>query len=129
MGSRPGLAPGEPGFSLLVLAMSTGADNREVAIAGMKAELQRMVDDPPSSREIYRAVNGTWGRLLMRNLSRIYQAYSMGLAAHLGEDPFAAPGGNIDRQREASPQELAALAEEILLADDWIWVMAGGGLE
>ncbi len=129
LGSRPGLAEDEPGFSLLVMAMSTGADNRDVAMAGMRAELQRMVDDPPSSREIYRAVNGTWGRLLMRNLSRIYQAYSMGLAAHLGEDPFAAPGGNIDRQREASPQELSALAKEILLADDWIWVMAGGGLE
>ena len=129
LGSTPGLAPEEPGFSLLTMAMSTAADQRDKAKSGMQAELQRMVDDPPSSREIYRAVNGTWGRLLMRNLSRIYQAYSMGLAAHLGEDPFAAPGGNIGHQREAEPQELAALAAEVLLVEDWIWVLAGGGLE
>jgi len=127
--SLPGLAPQERGFSLLTLAMSTSADKREQARAGMQEQIRRMVEESPSRREIVRAVNGAWGRLLMRNLSRIYQAYSMGLAAYLGEDPFAAPGGNIDRQRKATPRELQDLARKILVADDWIWVLAGGGLE
>jgi len=127
--SVPGLATGEKGFSLLSMSMSTATENREIAREGMEAELRRLVDEPPAPGELLRAVNGSWGRLLMRNLSRIYQAYHMGLAEHLGEDPFTVPGGNIGLQREVSPQALAALADKELLSRDWLWVYAGGGLD
>jgi len=126
--SVPGLADGERGFSQISLAMATAAENREAARAGMEAELRRMVEEPPTEQEIFRAVNGRWGRLLMRNLSRIHQAYRMGLAEHLGQDPFAPAGGRIGHQREVSSAELAGLAEETLLKDDWVWVLSGGGL-
>ncbi len=125
----PGLAEGEEGFGLLSMSISTGAENREQARRGMIAELERLVSEPPSEEEIFRAVNGRWGRELMRDLSRIHQAYRMGLSEHLGKDPFDGPSRNVVRQREADPAHLAELARQILLQDDWIWVQAGGGLE
>ncbi|MDP6668968.1 MAG: pitrilysin family protein [Candidatus Krumholzibacteria bacterium] len=128
MRSVPGLAPGEKGFTRLSLSISTGSHNREQALEGMRAELRGMVENPPSEEEIFRAVNGKWGRELMRNLSRIHQAYRMGLAEHLGNDPFAAPGGDLQAQRESGPDHLATLARQTLLSDDWMEVLAGGGL-
>ena len=125
----PGLAEGEEGFGLLSMSISTAAENRERARKGMMAELERMASEPPSEEEIFRAVNGRWGRELMRDLSRIHQAYRMGLSEHLGLDPFEGSSRKVARQRQSDPAQLADLARQILLQDDWIWVQAGGGLE
>ncbi len=125
----PGLGEADPGFGQLSVQISTGAENRERAKAGIEMEIERMVNSPPTEEEIFRAVNGAWGRELMRHLSRIHQAYSMGLAEHLGEDPFADSEERAALQRECRPEELAALAEKNLLTGSWIWTEAGGGLE
>ncbi len=125
----PGLADGESGFGLITLQISTGAENRERARVGMLAELTRLRDEPPGEQEIFRAVNGRWGRELMRNLSRIHQAYRLGLAEHRGEDPFAESRQKVASQRQVRSEDLARLAEDYLLQDDWVWVLAGGGLE
>ena len=125
----PGLAAGEHGYGQVTLQMSTGADNLEQARTGMQAELERMGAEPPSAEEVFRAVNGRWGRELMRDLSRIHQAYQLGLREHLGLDPFAGSEGRVAKQRAIPPAELAALARQYLLQDDWLWVLAGGGLQ
>jgi hypothetical protein len=125
----PGLAVGEPGFSLVTLQIATAAENREQARRGMQAELERLAASPPSGDEVFRAVNGRWGRELMRDLSRIHQAYRLGLREHLGLDPFAADTARVARQREAEAAQLAGLARQFLLQDDWIWALAGGGLQ
>ncbi len=126
----PGLAPDEQDFGLLTLRISTGAENREQARRGIMAELERMASEPPSEEEIFRAVNGRWGRELMRDLSRIHQAYRIGLAEHLGKgDPFDGPSREVASQRSVAPERLAVLARQFLLQNDWIWVQAGGGLQ
>lgn len=125
----PGLAVDEPGFSLVTLQIATAAENREQARRGMQAELERLATSPPSGDEVFRAVNGRWGRELMRDLSRIHQAYRLGLREHLGLDPFAADTERVARQRAAEPAQLAGLARQFLLQDDWIWALAGGGLQ
>ena len=125
----PGLAGGEPGFSLITLQIATAAENREQARLGMQAELERMAAAPPSSEEVFRAVNGRWGRELMRDLSRIHQAYRLGLREHLGLAPFGQDDERVARQRATAPADLAELARQFLLQDDWIWAFAGGGLQ
>jgi len=125
----PGLSGEEPGFGLVTLQMATGAENRERARAGLRAELERLASEPPDAGEVFRAVNGRWGRELMRDLARIHQAYRLGLLEHLGLAPFAGDAERVARQRAATPAELAALARQYLLQDDWTWVFAGGGLQ
>ena len=125
----PGLATGEDGFGLLSLRIATATENREQARQGLVAELERMAGEPPREEEVFRAVNGRWGRQLMRDLSRIHQAYRMGLAEHLGADPFSGPSTIVDAQRNADSERLGELARQILLQDDWSWVLAGGGLD
>jgi len=125
----PGLAGGEPGFTLATLQIATGAENREQARRGMQAELERLATAPPSGEEVFRAVNGRWGRELMRDLSRIHQAYRLGLREHLGLAPFVQDTERVARQRTAEPALLAGSARQFLLQDDWIWTLAGGGLQ
>jgi len=129
LSQAPGLAADEPGFGLITLQIATGAENRERARAGLRGELERLATEPPGREEVFRAVNGRWGRELMRDLARIHQAYRLGLREHLGLDPFATDVQRVARQRSAEPAELAALARQYLLQDDWIWVLAGGGLQ
>ncbi len=129
LSSVPGLAAGEPGFSLITLQIATAVENREQARLGMQAELERMATAPPSREEVFRAVNGRWGRELMRDLSRIHQAYRIGLREHLGLAPFGQDEERVARQRAATPADLAQLARQFLLQDDWIWAFAGGGLQ
>jgi hypothetical protein len=47
----------------------------------------------------------------------------------LGEEPFENSEGEVKEERAVTGQELAVLAEKYLLPPDWIWVLAGGGLE
>ena len=87
----------------------------------------------PGNKEMFGTLGDsapdTWGRELMRDLSRIHQAYQLGLREHLGLDPFAGSEGRVAKQRAIPPAELAALARQYLLQDDWLWVLAGGGLQ
>jgi predicted Zn-dependent peptidase len=129
LGQIPGLAPGEAGFSLVTLQIATAAENRERARSGLRAELERLAAQPPGEGEVFRAVNGRWGRELMRDLARIHQAYRLGLREHLGLAPFAADAARVARQRAAGPARLAELTRQYLLQDDWIWALAGGGLQ
>ncbi|MCP4547901.1 MAG: insulinase family protein [bacterium] len=124
----PGLNSDDPGFALLSFQISTAAGNRERAVEGILTELQHLADEPPTEEEVFLSVNDSWGRGLMRNLSRIHQAYQMGLNAHLGLDPFGGRGDRVRRQRKLTAEELATLANDYLLKPNWVWVYAGGGL-
>ncbi|MBN2170340.1 MAG: insulinase family protein [Candidatus Krumholzibacteriota bacterium] len=124
----PGLAPGARGFGLLTMQISTGVENLDQARSGMMTELRRLAAEPPSPVEIARATGGRRGRELMRDLSRIHQAYRMGLREHLGLDPFDWREELEVVGQEVTPEVLAAQAEQLSRHDDWIWILAGGGL-
>ncbi len=71
-------------FGWLVCAMGTGAANFEKAKAGILAEIERLKNHPPDHEELVTAVNDIWGSYLSANLSRINQAYYMGVYEYLG---------------------------------------------
>ena len=65
----------------------------------------------------------------LRALAHLLRYPDAGLREHLGLDPFAGSEGRVAKQRAIPPAELAALARQYLLQDDWLWVLAGGGLQ
>jgi zinc protease len=71
-------------FGWLICSMGTGVNNYEKAKDGIIAEIEKMKTDPPTPDELETAVNSIWGSSLTANLSRINQAYYMGVNEYLG---------------------------------------------
>jgi len=67
-------------------ALSTSAENYQTALSGIMLEIEKLKLDGPTPDEISRARNEIWGRLMMAKLSRINQAYYLGLNDYLGRD-------------------------------------------
>ncbi len=71
-------------FGWYLCAMGTGSANFEIARDGILGEIQKLKDEGPTSEELEIAKNSLWGSSLTRNLSRINQAYYMGVSEYLG---------------------------------------------
>jgi predicted Zn-dependent peptidase len=71
-------------FGWFIASIGTGKENFEKARNGILAEMEKMKAAPPSENELIEAINSLWGSSLMRNLSRINQAYYMGVYEYLG---------------------------------------------
>jgi len=67
-----------------VCRMGTGAANYQIARDGILAEITRFKEEGPTSEELETAKNSIWGTTLTRRLSRINQAYYMGVDEYLG---------------------------------------------
>ena len=73
-------------FGWYYCAMGTGSENYQTALDGMKLEIQKLKLDGPTPAEINRARNQIWGHLMSAKLSRINQAYYLGVNEYLGRD-------------------------------------------
>ncbi len=71
-------------FGWYVCAMGTGASNYEEATGGIIEIIEGLQADGPTIEEIEIAKNSLWGSSLTRRLSRINQAYYMGVGEYLG---------------------------------------------
>jgi len=73
-------------FGWYYCAMGTGTENYQTALDGIKLEIQKLKLDGPTRAEISRARNQIWGHLMSAKLSRINQAYYLGVNEYLGRD-------------------------------------------
>lgn len=71
-------------FGWYVCTMGTGASNLDVATKGILAEIENLRKAGPTAEELEIAKNSYWGSMLTRQLSRINQAYYMGVNEYLG---------------------------------------------
>ncbi len=71
-------------FGWYVCTMGTGAANYERARDGILAEIEKLKAEGPTDDELETAKNSIWGTSLTRRLSRINQAYYMGIGEYLG---------------------------------------------
>lgn len=71
-------------FGWFTCTMGTGAANYEKARAGILAEIEKLQSEGPTKEELETAKNSLWGQTLTRRLSRINQAYYMGVNEYLG---------------------------------------------
>lgn len=71
-------------FGWFICSMGTGTANFERARDGILAEIEKLKTDGPTGEELETAQNSIWGTSLTRRLSRINQAYYMGVGEYLG---------------------------------------------
>lgn len=71
-------------FGWYVCTMGTGKKNYPTAKDGILKEIQRLRDELPSADEVTIAQNSIWGSTLTAQLSRITQAYYMGMDEFIG---------------------------------------------
>jgi len=77
------------GRERLRIGMGTRQDNVDEALAGIREQVRKFAEGEPDADEVRRAANALRGRLLMRRMTRVNQAYFMGLAeldGHAGLD-------------------------------------------
>ncbi|MDD4050984.1 MAG: insulinase family protein, partial [candidate division Zixibacteria bacterium] len=71
-------------FGWFICTMGTGAANFGRARDGILAEIEKLKTEGPTGEELETAQNSIWGTSLTRRLSRINQAYYMGIGEYLG---------------------------------------------
>jgi len=71
-------------FGWYIAAMGTGSENFDTARDGMLNEIRKLQAGSVDPDELKKAKNSLWGSQLMRNLSRINQAYYMAVDEYLG---------------------------------------------
>lgn len=111
-------------FGWLICSMGTGVDNYEKAKDGILAEIERMKTEPPSADELEEAINSIWGSSLTANLSRINQAYYMGVNEYLGlgynyNDTF------IEKIRAVTAEQVVDIARKYFDTQDYVLATAG----
>jgi zinc protease len=71
-------------FGWYVCSIGTGVANFEKAKQGIIDEIERLKKEMPTEDEVTTAINSLWGSNLTANLSRINQAFYMGVNEYLG---------------------------------------------
>jgi predicted Zn-dependent peptidase len=71
-------------FGWYICSIGTGVANYEKAKEGIIAEIERLKAEMPTDDEVTTAINSLWGSNLTANLSRINQAFYMGVNEYLG---------------------------------------------
>jgi zinc protease len=95
-------------FGWFVCTIGTGAANFETARDGIIAQIRRLKSEGPTEGELETAKNSLWGSSLTRRLSRINQAYYMGVNEYLGL--------GYDYEKRYVPQLRATTSEEVKAA-------------
>jgi len=111
-------------FSWLICTMGTRAQNYKDARKGIIAEIEKMKTDPPSIEELEEAINGIWGSNLMARLSRINQAYYMGVNVYLGlghtyDDTY------ISKIRDVTAERVTEVARKYFDTENYVVATAG----
>jgi zinc protease len=95
-------------FGWFICSMGTGVANFGRARDGILAEIEKLKAEGPNGEELETAQNSIWGTSLTRRLSRINQAYYMGVGEYLGI--------GYDYEDRQIPQIRAVTAEQVKAA-------------
>jgi predicted Zn-dependent peptidase len=105
------------------MSAGTRPENLERMEAGMREVAASLASDPLSPEEVEGARNRGEGRMRMRRLTRIGQAYALATAELRARDPR-----NLDGDREAlaavTPEDVARVARRYLRFEDSICAIA-----
>ncbi len=111
-------------FGWYYLTISTSAENFRRARNGLVLQTEKLILDGPTAEEVRSAKNRRWGSLMRAKLSRINQAYYMGVNEFLGR------GTDYDQQllsqlNDVDVPSIRRVASRHFHPDQWIVVTAG----
>ena len=111
-------------FGWYTCSIGTSAENYRQAVDGILSEIERLKTEPPTDDELEMAVNSLWGSYLTANLSRINQAFYMGVYEHLG---FGYDYGReyISGLRKVTAASITEAAAEYFDTDNYVLATAG----
>jgi predicted Zn-dependent peptidase len=101
------------GRMMLAIGMGTRPDNVDEALEGLKQGVRDFVETEPGATEVRKAANALRGRLLMRRMSRVNQAYYAALE-RMEKRPPGDDRAQIDALLEVTPADVHRVAREYL---------------
>ncbi|MFH1892832.1 MAG: pitrilysin family protein [Candidatus Zixiibacteriota bacterium] len=111
-------------FGWYVAVMGTGIDNYETAKDGMLAEIKKLQEGAIDPDELTKAKNSLWGSSLTRNLSRVNQAYYMGVNEYLGVG-YAFSDNWIGDLRTVTADDVQRVAKKYFSTEKYVIATAG----
>lgn len=114
----------DPDFGWYYLMIGTGIDNYQTALDGLILQIDKLRLDGPTQEEVDRARNALWGRLMSAKLSRINQAYYLGVDDYLGRQP----GYDkifLDQLQKIEVKDVQRVAAQYFRTDKYVLATAG----
>ncbi len=114
----------ERNFGWYALAIGTGSDNYATAKEGLVLQTEKLAFDGPTESEVTRARNQIWGRLMSAKLSRINQAYYLGLN-EMYDRSVSWDGELLNRLDQVTTVSIRNVASRYFRPEVWIEATAG----
>ena len=111
-------------FGWYTASIATGSQNFQTALDGLTLQTEKLALDGPQDTEVRSARNQLWGQLMSAKLSRINQAYYLGLDEFLGREV------GYDRRllkdlEKASVLSVSSAAAKYFRPELWVIASAG----
>jgi zinc protease len=111
-------------FGWFTASIGTRPKNYKEALDGILNEINQLKENPVMEKELERAKNSLWGNLLFYRLSRINQAYYMGVNEFLG------PGYDYDEKyiekiRSVPIEKVQEVAQKYLDTKNYVLAVVG----
>lgn len=111
-------------FGWYYLSIGAGADKYQQALAGLNLQTEKLALDGPTAAEVNTARNRMWGRLMSAKLSRINQAFYLGINEFLGRD-VDYDQQLLERLESVNVQTVRQAAARYFNPGNWITASAG----
>jgi zinc protease len=111
-------------FGWFIASIGTRPQNYQEALDGILGEMKKIKEEKITPDELEKAKNGIWGSMLFYRLSRINQAYYMGMNEFRGvgydyDDKY------VESLRKVTVDQVKQVAEKYLSTDNYVLAVVG----
>jgi len=114
----------EKDFGWFIASIGTRPQNYQEALDGILGEMKKIKEEKVTLDELEKAKNGIWGRMLFYRLSRINQAYYMGVNEFRGAG-YEYDDKYIEILRKVTIDQVQQVAEKYLSTDNYVLAVVG----
>jgi zinc protease len=111
-------------FGWFYASIGTASENYQHALDGIILQIEKLKLDGPTQSELNRARNQIWGHLMTAKLSRINQAYYLGVDEYLGRQPRY-DSILLKQLSEVSAESIRKVASKYFRTDVYVLASAG----